>query len=319
MAGTRTRLTGYLLGRIPEIGPDLARTLVQDAWEKICRNKDNWSFLAKESAITVPNAVSDGTVTFTQDSDQVLADGTAKAALDVLDQLLVGRIIRRSAGTPYEITAYSSTTGYLTLALPYYEDTEAGAAYEILGIYVTPPANFQGWISGRDVENQVDLSFYNTRQEIDFFDPERTDSDVPYALFQAGYTEATRQPRYEFYPWPTVRRRYPVLYQQTVWELTDAASGSLPPIIPDVLLKSASLLEGYTWAESRRNTAEPLAGGDWRFLIDRERKVYQGLLQEADIADQNIAVTNIGENYLWRSRGLGRGANWLQSHSLPPQ
>src|SRR5204863_5590036 len=115
---------GEIAGTVPKLSPFLARKLVARAWRDI-RDTRTWSFLVADAALVAPNAVSAGTVAVVQGSATVQADATAQAALVVLATAANPPVelcqFRVNQGPIYNITAFDSGTGVITLDRIYLE------------------------------------------------------------------------------------------------------------------------------------------------------------------------------------------------------
>src|SRR5271169_6135804 len=136
-----------LVGTIPRLPYPLAQTLVNRAWKNI-RDMRLWSWLVSLDDIEAPTIITNGTVTVTQNSNQVLMDATAKSALLAValsnpplasPTLGQGRQIRigvtGSGGPIYNIIAVDSTTGYLTLDRNYADSSGSGQPYFVYKCY----------------------------------------------------------------------------------------------------------------------------------------------------------------------------------------
>ena len=151
MAKAYTRLWNHVAGWVPAVGPTQSQEFVKRSWEVILEAKDVWSFQTKQFFLTVPDAVTVGTVSVVQDSADVTADATAKAALDIVDAdptLLPLRQFVAGQGPFYDIDAYDNGTGIITLDRPYFEETNASAAFAVSAIYFTAPGPIS-WVRSR--------------------------------------------------------------------------------------------------------------------------------------------------------------------------
>ena len=320
MAKAYTRLWNHVAGWVPAVGPTQSQEFVKRAWEVILESKDVWSFLTKETFLTVPDAVTAGTVSVVQDSTAVTADATAKTALDLVGQTALKlRQFVAGQGPFYDISAYDNGTGVITLDRNYYEETNASAAYAVTAAYFTVPADFRNWITVVDKVEDFQLDIAATREELDERDPQRSITDSPRSLVSLDYAlntvTDTFLPRYEFYPFPQVRRQYPSLYMQKPSTLSDKQP--LPGVIPERLVQIGALMLAAEWGEANRERKESLAGADWRYLRDKWGSDYDALLATAKRNDRNIYSSSFATNYL-NPPLYGRGARYLQSHAPYP-
>ena len=295
----------YIKGQVAELSPLQAQQLVNLAWGDIRDSKQNWSFLCAETVITVPDTVVAGTVTVTQDSPSVLADATAKVALDLVGSTLLQKRIFRSgvsAGPIYNISAYDPATGILTLDRDYYEATAVGSPYQVYKCYITPPSSdFKTWLSVKDPVAAYALKLHYTREELNRRDPYRGSMGLPFWVVSYAYDSAGL-PRYELWPHPIGRRAYPSLYRKSGSDLSDTVD--LPSIVPSDLLMERGLYRAYEWAEANKGRFDPLKGqngGDFRYLMDRADKRFQEGLKQLKIHDENLYLECYGSNYLLQS------------------
>jgi len=305
----------YLLGQVQELSSLQAPLLVNQAWSDIRSAKDDWSFLVKETVVTVPDAVSAGTVTVTQDSATVTTSAAAKTALDAVGATaLVGRVFRAggSSGPIYLIQTYDPGTGNITLDRVYFEATTSATTYQVTGPYITPAADFERWIVMRDPVNGFRIRLNFTRAELDRMDQQRGATGDPLILGAKDYN-STGIPRYEFWPHPVVRRAYQALYGSAGTDLS--ATVDIPSIIPAGLLRERSLYRAYEWAEANQGRFQGLRGTDWRFLMREAERRFKEQLKETMLTDDSVFNAQWGENYLDSPMGGIIDGKYLQQHA----
>lgn len=312
----------YLLGQVAELSPLQAPLLVNQAWADIRNAKSDWSFLVKDSVIVVPDAISAGAVTVTQDSATVNTSAAAKAALDAVGAAsLLGRVFRAGgAGGPvYLISGYDTGTGDITLDRVYYEASASNIAYLVYGPYVKPASSdFKSWLVVRDPVNGFRIRVGMTRAEVDRMDPQRGATGSPLWLAAKDY-DANGLPTYEFWPHPIVRRAYQVIYGRRGTDLSDTVD--LPMTIPKELLQERSLYRAYEWCEANKRRFDPLhgegggSGPDWRYLMAASEKRYDKALARAKIEDADIFNSQWGGNYLEFQGDGPLDANYWQQHA----
>ena len=76
-----------LVGTFPDLPPEQAKRFINRA-QRDAYDAWNWSFLAGEGQLNIPDAVSDGTITLTQNSQVVTADATAAAVWNALGMFI---------------------------------------------------------------------------------------------------------------------------------------------------------------------------------------------------------------------------------------
>lgn len=327
MATAFERIWKFVEGQISEIGPENAKTCVKDAWERILHSKETWSFLDVSNAVVATvDQVTDGTVALTEDSADVVADATAKAVLDAIGEAaLIGRQFRvqQTVYPVYTITAYNSGTGTITLDRVYLEDTDPASAYILYQTYYpAPSANFSHWLSVFDPVESRTLHLFNSRQELNRYDPQRAVTDAPWAVvsyqygtIDSGLSTEEEVPFYEWYPAPTAKRGYICQYRKLTQPF-DNNNPRLPRVISEMLVKEGALIRAYEWAEANKGRSgfEHLKFVNWSLLISRREPEYNLLLNRAHVQDSNVYQGDVLSNYL-DGNDFGYGADYLQEHA----
>ena len=257
MASQYERVWKELHGHIAEITPEVAKTCVAESWEAILHSKETWSFLDVVGAIVATvNQIIAGTVAVTEDSDEVVADVTAKAALDAVGSTaLIGRQFRvnQSVFPTYTITAYDTGTGTLTLDRVYLEESNAATEYLVFQVYYpVPEVNFSHWLSIYDpVESRL-LTIDRSQQQLNRYDPQRATADAPFAVYAYKWDtpegETEPRPYYEWYPAPTEKRGYVCAYRKLTQPFD--ADNPLPGVISELLVKQGAFIRAYEWCEA---------------------------------------------------------------------
>lgn len=287
MATTFRQVWSYLLGVIPELSGPHAQVLVNLAWEDIRDSNQLWSFLLVFHHITIPAAISAGSVTVTQDSANVLADATAKAVLDPVVLDLANRFFRISAAGPiYGISSYSTITGILVLDRPFQEDS-GSFGYQVYQPYFqVPVADFRQWETFIDPVLNRPIFLHWTKDEIDARDPQRASQGDPFIVVAHRHHQTTGYPVFELWPGPVNRRSYEVTFVRRGTDISDA----IPP--PDgfkALLLDRALYRGYEWAEANKTRfPKTLAEVNWPFLMGKVNKSYLDRLKDVTSADRQI-------------------------------
>lgn len=327
MAAAYERIWKYVQGQISELSPEIAQSFVKEAWERILHSKETWSFLDVSNAVvaTVDQIIT-GTVEVTEDSASVVADATAKAVLDAIGQAaLIGRQFRVSQTVfpVYTITAYDSGTGTITLDRVYLEESNAATEYIIYQTYYpVPDANFSHWLSVFDPEESRTLHLFNSREELNRFDPQRAVTDAPWAVvsyqygtINSGLATEEEVPFYEWYPAPTSKRGYICSYRKMTQPF-DKDNQRLPRTVSELLVKQGALIRAYEWCEANKGRSgfEHLKFTNWSLLISRREPEYNVLLNRAHVQDSNVYQGDILPNYL-QDVDFGFGADYLQSHA----
>lgn len=275
-----------LIHRFPTLSPFLAQRFVNRARADIYRQR-RWSFLTSEGVLTVPAAITAGSVTVTQHSATVTPNATAIAALDSAgaSPLLGRRQFSLGAGSPvYNISSYDGAT--ITLDRPYREATAAGSTYQVFSCYFDPPStDFVGFLAVKDVQNNYNLRLNFTYREINRFDPQRSTTGEP--LYLASFVpDSSATPRYELWPHPSTAKSYHALYYRRGLDWT-ANTETLAPVIPESLLMERAAFYAYKWALETGNQPSGKIV-DWRFLMQQSQTTFTEQLRQAARDDNEI-------------------------------
>lgn len=312
---TLRELSSELMGHVPRLSYLLARKSVNAAWKDV-RDARLWSFGVAEDAFYAPPVVTTGAVAVTLGSAAVTADATAKAVLDTLGLLspITERQFRINTNGPiYNISAYVTATGVITLDRVYLESTQAAATYQIYRAYFEPPDDFLRFES---IWNPVDgypLRTGMTNAEVSIRDPIRGAQGLAYYVASYKVNTVTGRPIYEFWPHPTSERTYQHIYVRKGIDLTD--DESIPVTLNPEVLHQRSLYHAYQWAMANRGRFQELQGVDWRFLRSDTNRNYETVLQRAKVKDDEIFLMNWVIPYT-SSYGSPVDAKFAQSHSV---
>jgi hypothetical protein len=206
---TLAQLAAELKSWFPEADPLACPTLVRRALKDIYDSRD-WSFNKGNGSWFAPNQITSGTVTTTQFSNLVVADGTATPywqaiALPTLPQSPITlRQFRVNGGPIYNIVAYDGAST-ITLDRPYAETGAAGASYMVYQPYMPAPTiDFKRWMSIVDPVSGYRFRYQNmfrTQKELDKVDPQRTSFGWPTWVVGKDYVtlpgDTQQRPRFE--------------------------------------------------------------------------------------------------------------------------
>ncbi len=276
-------------GSVPKLPFDYAKVLINRAWRDL-RRQNLWSFQLYNSQWIAPPLVNSGTASVTQGSLSVTLNATAKAAFNTSISSFsystaIQREFRVGAYGIYQIYAYNSSTGVITLDRPYGESTSATAAYSIFqNYYAAPYADHLTFISVRDMFNFIDLNIDKTRAQIDAADPQRTwyyfPTDV--VFFQDDQNSASstyKFPLYELWGLPTYNLTWQLYGIRKLTDFT-ALTDTLPNAIGEDCLISLALSYAYQWAEANKGAIPRNQGPDFKFLIKEAESQYSRLYKE---------------------------------------
>lgn len=317
MALTLDIAANELIGDIPKLSIFRAKACVQRAWHDI-RDSRRWSFLVADGVLAAPAAVSTGTVTWTQYSNQVQGDANAMAAWNALTGVPITlRQIRVSGGPVYSISAYDDLTGIITLDRQYQEATAAGSTYIMYRCYFAAPvSDFLRWVSCTDPVNMYRFRRRNLhwkREEIDRRDPYRGATGQPFYLATYKHN-AVGVPMFEMWPHPTAQISYLVTYERRGADLV--AGETLPEAISDDLVMAGARINAYRWAAANAGRFQELQGTNWIQLARDERASYERDLQRSKVQDEETFPQNFSEDEDGPQLSGPTDSSYLQSHDV---
>lgn len=321
--GSLAQFASELKVWMPQIDPLACPTLVARAWQDI-RKAREWSFLKQTGCVFAPSIITTGTVRVTQFSTQIVADATAApfwnavAITQAPAYPLTLRQFRVTGGPVYNIIGWDGTNT-ATLDRPYAETSASGGSYQIYMPYWPAPAvDFSRWLSVTDQINAYRFKYKNlfrTQQELDKFDPNRTDYSLPICLAAHDYVtvpgDSQARPRYEAWPGPVQQIGYVVVYQ--IEGDSVGLTGNIPRQVPDQVVMARARHYAHQVVAQQPN-------------VDVKTKMYH--LQQARVSDAeyfdllNRACRTdnslfdsqlVQENIGWTLNGP-LDSNWAQSH-----
>lgn len=271
-----------------------AKDLVNQAWRDVLDSSSTWTFNRTDTVLITPALVSAGTAAIVQGTTTITLDAVARAALNAAPDLALIPASERqfriaTATSIYNITAYNSGTGVLTLDRIVVENSNPASTYQIFkSLYAPPSSDFLQWTTLIDVKFGFNLDVLHNRDEVDWRDPQRTFSNQPYWL--AAYkARSDGLMLYEMWPYPTDYRIYPAAYQKRGVDFA-AATDSPPPNIPSHLLLDRARFYAYEWAEANKGSIKELQATDWKLLKAQVNAQYQDTLKRVRRQDEEIAL-----------------------------
>lgn len=288
----------------PLADPFLVLDWAQTCYNRVC-DRRRWSWLRAEDEI-VTNAQKTGTCSVTRGSDIVVAGTLTFDADDVTRQFKV-------SGPPYTIIALAGADAQLDRT--YADGTDAAASGRVLDAYITMPEDFGSFWGVLDPSHDWLIYPWATEDQINFRDPNRSETGEPYVL-------ASRRPatapasiagrlQYEMWPYQISAARFPYYYSRRPEDLstTQFFGGSLlhrPDIIQLLMLAEAAEWPGLS---DNRNPYFNLG------LAERKRAQAAQELDQLETRDEEIYMTWL-ETESWLSKRLYHpmSANWLREH-----
>lgn len=331
MASQFSKLITELEGAIPHLPRIHAAQLVTRSWEEICDLR-SWSFLVQYADIYAPLLIQAGAVTVLLGSNIVLADATAKAALNLVAlspnpvpplsgeigtcrQFRVGS--STASGPIYNISAYDSISGLITLDRPYTGDNATGQPYLVYKCYYSLPSTnflkydsivnpFSGYGIIRDALNVP-------QQSLNIFDPQRCSFGDAYYLSPFRDT-ITGNIVHEFYPHPQTNTTYQALYR--VFATPFDIATDLPATMPYYLVAHRSYMQACDWALQNVGNFPELAQTNWVLAKKSRQSDFESariMAIKRDDAISPMLPVRCGRYYA----NFPMGGQWLQSHALP--
>lgn len=191
---TRDEIVARIKTVVPAATPELCQHWADLAWERL-EARRNWSWRLKKTAIYIPAAYLTGAITVNLGSTTVEGTGGATFSSE-----MVGRQLRVGEGPLYTIIDVPDSL-HLTLSVPWADTSGSGVSYTILQAYLTPPEDFQEWVTVVDSENEWLLNLDVTQDELDARDPNRrfldgTPSILAGVEYLPDYAGQTHEPFY---------------------------------------------------------------------------------------------------------------------------
>ena len=326
MPSTFKQLYLELCGTFPDLPVEQAKRFINraqrdafDAW--------NWSFLAGEGLLNIPDLVDDGTITVTQDSNIITGDATAAAAWQALGTFIpiTDRALKIGTDQPYQILAFDGVdTVYVERPWP--NASDAGLDYALLRPYYAPPeTDFQRWMSVVDTTDSWNLIPGKKKQWLDWIDPQRATIGGPaqfiafFRLFRAQTIPAfgaltddivtTSRQLFELWPTPTTAMSLTCYFKKRGADLVDDADESL---FEDSVLIPRALVHTYRFVQANQVRFAKTTGArvNWfEMKTDAERQ-YMRELGNAIKRDDSINIASLP----FQNRNWYPSSSWLQRH-----
>lgn len=157
-----------------------ARLWIQNAFRDLSKRR-LWSWKIKRGQLIFPAAYATGTIAATLGLDTITGTGS------VWSPAMIGRQFR-VANTPiYTIKNVPSPT-QIQIDRPWGSSSMTGIGYEIFQAYVTPPPDFEQWLSVVNPAQAYQLYVGLEQRQLDQNDPQRTNAGSPYAIASADYS-----------------------------------------------------------------------------------------------------------------------------------
>jgi hypothetical protein len=302
-------MIGDMLGRVPKLSAQLARTLVNEALSKIYSEND-WSFNLVEGGWLTQNLVSDGTITAKIGSNQIIGDVIAVAAWNAVGFDITQMQIRLPAYALYSVVAYSAPV--LTIDRPWMEPDGAFLEYFMYQAYYPAPVpDMRRWLTIRDTTNAASLDFSSFKQtDLATADPQRTifqnpSCVVPYKVDSRPGSATMGYMLYEMYPQPLQELPYALFAVREGAPLVNPQD-TLPYPLTEELVRARARMLAYEWAESQMGQETHRGSqADYRFLMGAAEALYRERIQDVRKIDRNLSDQFIAS--LNRCKGAAYG------------
>ncbi len=312
-----------LIGTFPDLPLEQAKRFINRA-QRDCAW--NWSFLADETQLNIPDSLSDGTITLTQGSQVVTGDATAAAAWNALGTFvpITSRALKISTDQPYQILAYDGVdTCYIDRPWP--NDTVAGETYIMYRPYYAAPSDFNRFISVVDTNDAWNLIPGKKKEWIDWIDPQRSTIGGPaqfisfFRLQRAqtlpvfgANTDPVRtetQQLFELWPGPTAVMTLTAYFKKRG---ADLSSNDDTSPFDDGLLIARALYHACRFVQLNQVRFAKTTGArmNWSEIKNDSNRDYEFELSNAIKRDDSINLASIISN----RQNWFPSSSWLQRH-----
>ena len=314
MALTFADIKSKVLAQLDILPPAMLGDFVNDTLRDIY-NENEWGFLAKKDIIRTPNIINTGLASVTKFSETVTLDAVASAVVIAITENDVPLIERqfRNAGASantgnqfsYNIIDFDISNPaaiVLTLNQPYWDDTNAATAFQILKIFYNPP-----YVTNSNNDQVIDFKFWKyfislklrrrlftstTLDIINKFDPARNFVDDPRHVIAHPPNSDEGFPLFELYPAPKYERIYEVIWQRRGLELINERD-IIPSSLDKELIIAKAKRKAYEWVLANMHKRPELKGSIGRFQSllalannPNDRSGYEQLLDKAIKKDE---------------------------------
>jgi hypothetical protein len=250
--------------------------------------------LRKVGAIDIPAAILTGTVTATEGSATLVADGDAQTAIGATN--IVGRHIRMHA-VWYEITAYAAPN--ITIATPYAELAGAGLGFLLLPRFHTLDASAR-WLGKFVFPRRRRTLEMRAAEALDRTAPERLLASYG-PLYVAEAPNATSgAKRVELYPYTKTEET--IYYTYWAIPTTLVLDTVIPQEVDPYVLREGVLIDVYRYRASQEaNAGKADLAAYWRNEQRAQTTSWESQIMQATRADRG--QDDVG--FIYHILGLG--------------
>lgn len=298
-------LWGEVKQTFPNLSPFLAKRFIQRAVNDIYDAK-SWSFLQDEGVLYSPAVIQAGSFSITQFSFQIVADATARTALNGLSNPILTKRQIKFGTELYNISSVDvdfATNGILLLDRPVLEETNISQSYLCYRAYYSGPMTGQSATETTDFKRYESIYYPavaswfriipGPRPILNRRDPQRAAAGISYYLYTyKASSDGTQQ--FEMWPHPLNSAYYLCSYFRRGIE-PSLPTDTLPLILEDELVLARANYHGCLWAHKNMSRYNELKGINWLNIAREYLKSYSnvssadpGLLEQAIIKDEEI-------------------------------
>lgn len=246
-------------------------------------SKVRFRHLRAVGELSIPAAVSTGTVTVSRGSATVTPNATAQAAWVISPTVATHQYWYFKASSAwYKVTSVNAAAATLTLTTAFAEDTVTAGTYELVRRH-HPLASTARWIGlfwhdrmRRKLEGPIPYDVFTMRV------PDRTlVSGTPTTVAQVG-VDSSGVVIVELYPYPSESE----IVHYSYWSLPTAltVSSTIPPQVDAYVLKEGALIDAFRWKMSQADSGEEMSL--WRNESRAQETKWNQYIMDAIRADQ---------------------------------
>lgn len=280
---------------------------VQTAYRHLCEKRP-WAWLRAESEFLIDNQRT-GTVTATYKSATIQGVSLVFVAADAGRQFRVS-----TTGSPvYTILSVDLILNRATIDRPFGDTTATVQSATILDAYVTLPTDFGRFIAVLDPHNGWRLHIWETDDELNAADAQRSSSGNAFALVSrrlSSLAATTGQVQYELWPYQTTQHNYPYFYIRRPEILSPTQL--LPGLLAHRgdILQLGAIAECCDWPGPDAEHRNPYYN---QVLARMKRDQFNAEISQLEVRDEEVYMTWLTtalDDFSW----VPIDSNFMQSH-----
>jgi hypothetical protein len=293
-------MIGELLQWNPDMPVQMAQKFINNAFRRVIDSR-LWYGLLLKGQVNVPNAVTGGTVTVTNNSPVIMGVGTA------FNPSMIKSSFRVGFSTPiYRIASFQSPT-QITLDLPWGGPTQSNVAYMIFQNIVSFGNNIKKLLAVVNQRQGYRMKLHMPQEVLNIYDTWRTTTGWTYLVANYAPSPVDGSPLFELYPAPTFQQSFPFLASVQPPDLK--GDGDYPPpwLRTDVIMYGAIPF------------ALLFRGKNSKYYDPTTAKVFSGMQHEEIVKmarnDDNLYPQDLRWEFS-RYPFTQFGADWHQAHDI---